>query len=90
MGGIALLMVMVRRRQKQKSQRQALGISVNFSDNQYRVLQSYTPQLTDELELQTNDVIYMLKEYDDGWAKGFNTRTEKTGVFPVSVGATGG
>jgi hypothetical protein len=59
-----------------------LGISVSWVE--YRCLQTHVPQMPDELELQEGDIIFKLLEFDDGWAKGYNTRTQEEGIFPVS------
>ena len=59
-----------------------VGISVRFDE--YRVIMTYEAQMPDELELKEGDIVFKLFEYDDGWAKGYNTRTQEEGVYPVS------
>ncbi|KAI3651309.1 hypothetical protein MP228_004790 [Amoeboaphelidium protococcarum] len=59
-----------------------MGISVKFDE--YRVTLPYTASMPDELDLKEGDIVFKLFEYDDGWAKGYNTSTQKEGVYPVS------
>ncbi len=59
-----------------------LGISVSWDE--YRCIQTHVPQMPDELELQEGDIIFKLLEFDDGWAKGYNTRTQEEGIYPVA------
>jgi hypothetical protein len=59
-----------------------VGISARFDE--YRATMDYDPQMPDELELHEGDIVFKLFEYDDGWAKGYNTRTQEEGVYPVS------
>lgn len=58
------------------------GISVRWDE--FRCILAYEPQMPDELELAVSDIVFKLFEYDDGWAKGYNTRTQREGVYPVS------
>jgi hypothetical protein len=59
-----------------------IGVSVRWDE--YRCLHDYDPQMPDELGLKEGDILFKLLEYDDGWAKGYNTRTQEEGVYPVS------
>jgi hypothetical protein len=43
----------------------------------------YTPRLIDEINLIKGDIIYLIHNFDDGWAKGYNLRTGKEGIFPL-------
>lgn len=63
-------------------QRRKMGISVLWTE--YKCVHSYEAKLLDELDLKEGDMIFTLFEYDDGWAKGYNTRTQEEGVYPVS------
>jgi len=47
------------------------------------VVQEFEPRMDDELALQMNDRILLLKIFDDGWAVGLNQMTGKQGVFPM-------
>ncbi|XP_022913310.1 E3 ubiquitin-protein ligase SH3RF1-like isoform X2 [Onthophagus taurus] len=49
-----------------------------------RCIAPYPPNTEYELELQVNDIIYVCKKRDDGWYKGTQQRTGRTGLFPAS------
>lgn len=59
-----------------------VGISVRFDE--FQAISNYDSQLPDEIELREGDIVFKLFEYDDGWAKGYNTRTQEEGVYPVA------
>jgi hypothetical protein len=47
------------------------------------VVATYTPTLSDEIDIQLGDQVELLVEYDDGWCQGINlTRGHAKGVFP--------
>ncbi|KAI8878440.1 hypothetical protein K501DRAFT_246870 [Backusella circina FSU 941] len=47
------------------------------------VVGTYSPTLSDEIDIQLNDQVELLVEYDDGWCQGINlTRGHAKGVFP--------
>lgn len=48
----------------------------------YMALYPYKPQKADELELRKGAVYTVTERCQDGWFKGTNNRTQKTGVFP--------
>jgi hypothetical protein len=49
----------------------------------YFVVATYSPTLSDEVDIQTGDQVEVLVEYDDGWCQGINlTRGNAKGVFP--------
>ncbi|KAI8065903.1 hypothetical protein BC940DRAFT_303157 [Gongronella butleri] len=49
----------------------------------YAVIATYTPTLSDEIDIQHGDQIELIVEYDDGWCQGVNlTRGNAKGVFP--------
>jgi len=49
----------------------------------YVIKSTYTPTLSDELEIQPGDRVTVLQEYDDGWVQGVNnSRGGEKGVFP--------
>lgn len=49
----------------------------------FYVAATYTPTLSDEIDIQTGDQVEVLVEYDDGWCQGINlTRGNAKGVFP--------
>lgn len=50
----------------------------------YRCIAPYPPNGEYELELQVNDIIYVHKKREDGWYKGTQQRTGRTGLFPAS------
>ncbi|XP_033743486.1 E3 ubiquitin-protein ligase SH3RF1-like isoform X1 [Pecten maximus] len=49
-----------------------------------RCVVPYPPQSDIELELKIGDIVYVHKKRDDGWYKGTQQRTGKTGLFPGS------
>ncbi|KAJ3214486.1 E3 ubiquitin-protein ligase sh3rf1 [Dinochytrium kinnereticum] len=49
----------------------------------YRVVAEYTPQMDDELELFSGQVLIIRKIYGDGWASGLNLSTGREGTFPL-------
>ncbi|KAI7875876.1 hypothetical protein K492DRAFT_119140, partial [Lichtheimia hyalospora FSU 10163] len=49
----------------------------------FTVISTYTPTLSDELDIQPGDRVEILIEYDDGWCQGINlSRGNLKGVFP--------
>ena len=52
--------------------------------NYYRASFTYVPRMQDEIQLLPGDLVYLIKSYDDGWSKGYNLRTGREGVFPMS------
>ncbi|KAL3267157.1 hypothetical protein HHI36_011296 [Cryptolaemus montrouzieri] len=50
----------------------------------YRCITPYPPNSEYELELHVGDIIYVHKKRDDGWYKGTQQRTGKTGLFPAT------
>lgn len=49
----------------------------------FPVISTYTPTLSDELDIQPGDQVEVLVEYDDGWCQGVNlSRGSTKGVFP--------
>ena len=49
----------------------------------FRVIATYIPTLSDELEIEAGDHIELIVEYDDGWCQGVNISKGHTkGVFP--------
>lgn len=58
----------------------------NYSDRVYRFrcIVPYPPNSEFELELRVGDIIYVHKKRDDGWYKGTQQRTGRTGLFPAS------
>jgi outer membrane biosynthesis protein TonB len=49
----------------------------------FTVINTYTPTMDDELEIQPGDKVTVLMTYDDGWVQGVNeTRDGAKGVFP--------
>lgn len=47
------------------------------------VIQSYSPQRDDELELVVGDVIVLQSAFRDGWGLGTNERTGTMGALPL-------
>ncbi|CEG70188.1 hypothetical protein RMATCC62417_06131 [Rhizopus microsporus] len=59
----------------QKEPQQSLGV--------YTVAATYSPTLSDEIDIQIGDQVEVLVEYDDGWCQGINlSRNNAKGVFP--------
>lgn len=55
----------------------------NNSLGVFTVISTYTPTLSDELDIQPGDQVEVLVEYDDGWCQGVNlSRGGTKGVFP--------
>ncbi|KAL8576439.1 hypothetical protein ACOMHN_049006 [Nucella lapillus] len=50
----------------------------------YRCIVPYPPQTDHELELEIGDLVHVHKRREDGWYKGTQERTSKTGLFPGS------
>ncbi|GAB1861652.1 RING-type E3 ubiquitin transferase [Camponotus japonicus] len=50
----------------------------------FRCIVPYPPNSEFELELRVGDIIYVHKKRDDGWYKGTQQRTGRTGLFPAS------
>ncbi|KAL0086992.1 hypothetical protein F4703DRAFT_1849863 [Phycomyces blakesleeanus] len=49
----------------------------------FAVTTTYTPTLSDEIDIQPGDQVEVLTEYDDGWCQGINlSRGNARGVFP--------
>uniref|UniRef100_A0AC34Q1S3 Uncharacterized protein n=1 Tax=Panagrolaimus sp. JU765 TaxID=591449 RepID=A0AC34Q1S3_9BILA len=48
----------------------------------YRALYPYKPEHPDELELQENDIVFVVQKCDDGWMIGTLLRTGQFGTFP--------
>ncbi|KAJ3266165.1 hypothetical protein HDU77_002296 [Chytriomyces hyalinus] len=47
-----------------------------------RVVLDYTANLPDELSLRTGETVAIVEMFDDGWIRGVQVRTKKTGLFP--------
>lgn len=43
----------------------------------------FVPRHADELHLETDDPVLMLKQSEDLWCQGYNMRTGATGIFPA-------
>lgn len=52
-------------------------------ETKYKVVHNYEASLPDEISLKYGDVVEVLATYDDGWGRGRNLNTGKTGVFPM-------
>ncbi|KAL0272999.1 UNVERIFIED_CONTAM: hypothetical protein PYX00_005780 [Menopon gallinae] len=50
----------------------------------FRCIVPYPPNSEYELELRVGDIIYVHKKREDGWYKGTQKRTGRTGLFPAS------
>lgn len=59
-------------------------VTPTIPSNYLRVAHAYVPRLADEVQLLPGDILYLIKAYDDGWAKAYNLRTGKEGIFPMS------
>jgi hypothetical protein len=62
------------------------GLSTGTPFNAYKlvvVTHVYESTLQDELDLQVGDKVYIIKEFDDGWALGVHKDTEREGAFPL-------
>ncbi|KAJ3028075.1 UNVERIFIED_CONTAM: Sorbin and SH3 domain-containing protein 2 [Siphonaria sp. JEL0065] len=46
------------------------------------VVESFTPERSDEISLRIGDRVNIQKAFDDGWCYGMNLVTGKTGYFP--------
>ncbi|KAJ1339669.1 hypothetical protein BSLG_005702 [Batrachochytrium salamandrivorans] len=47
------------------------------------VTQSYHAEQEDELDMEQGDLVHVVRVFEDGWGKGRNATTGKTGIFPV-------
>uniref|UniRef100_A0A1I7RI03 SH3 domain-containing protein n=1 Tax=Bursaphelenchus xylophilus TaxID=6326 RepID=A0A1I7RI03_BURXY len=48
----------------------------------YRVLYPYEPRQSDELELDENDIIFVVEKCEDGWFIGTSLKSGQFGTFP--------
>ncbi|XP_013098525.1 E3 ubiquitin-protein ligase SH3RF1 [Stomoxys calcitrans] len=55
-----------------------------MTESRFRCVVPYPPNSDVELELQVGDIIYVYRKQKNGWYKGTNSRTYKTGLFPAS------
>jgi len=49
-----------------------------------KAIYPFNKSMDDELELEANDLIDIIKMFDDGWATGVNLRSGKEGFFPLN------
>ncbi|XP_038156593.1 C-Jun-amino-terminal kinase-interacting protein 1-like [Cyprinodon tularosa] len=49
----------------------------------HRAVYRFVPRHADELQLETDDPVLMLKQSEDLWCQGYNMRTGATGIFPA-------
>ncbi|KAJ3051539.1 hypothetical protein HK102_012051, partial [Quaeritorhiza haematococci] len=59
--------------------------SFSAAEVKYKASTAYEASLPDEVAVEVGDTISIEKEFDDGWAKGKNWTTGKTGIFPKAV-----
>ncbi|XP_073811280.1 SH3 domain containing ring finger posh [Musca autumnalis] len=60
------------------------NIPNNMTESRFRCVVPYPPNSEVELELQVGDIIFVYRKQKNGWYKGTNSRTYKTGLFPAS------
>ncbi|XP_073994844.1 SH3 domain containing ring finger posh isoform X2 [Rhodnius prolixus] len=56
----------------------------HHSRERFRCIVPYPPNSEYELELRLGDIIFVHKKREDGWYKGTQQRTGRTGLFPAS------
>ncbi|KAI9204600.1 uncharacterized protein BJ171DRAFT_98478 [Polychytrium aggregatum] len=56
----------------------------SYSGQTNAAVYNYIPNLSDEIAIESGDVIVIKETYDDGWAFGYNTRTKSEGCFPLA------
>ncbi|KAK5923053.1 hypothetical protein CgunFtcFv8_000059 [Champsocephalus gunnari] len=49
----------------------------------HRAAYRFVPRHSDELYLETDDPVLLLKQSEDLWCQGYNMRTGATGIFPA-------
>ncbi|XP_037538535.1 C-Jun-amino-terminal kinase-interacting protein 1 [Nematolebias whitei] len=49
----------------------------------HRAVYRFVPRHADELQLETDDPVLLLKQSEDLWCQGYNMRTGATGIFPA-------
>ncbi|KAK1888090.1 C-Jun-amino-terminal kinase-interacting protein 1 [Dissostichus eleginoides] len=49
----------------------------------HRAAYRFVPRHSDELYLETDDPVLLLKQSEDLWCQGYNMRTGTTGIFPA-------
>ncbi|KAJ3042019.1 Alpha-(1,6)-fucosyltransferase [Rhizophlyctis rosea] len=54
-----------------------------MEEARYVVVYPHFPRMSDEVELVPGDIVSVKKIYKDGWCRGINLNTNKTGVFPL-------
>jgi hypothetical protein len=50
----------------------------------FKVIQSHSPRLDDEIQLNMGDIVVLKEKFDDGWAIGTNITTNSEGNFPFN------
>ena len=53
-----------------------------FSAHEQTVIEDYSPERPDELEMRVGDVMGIAGNHWNGFSKGVNKRTGKTGLYP--------
>ncbi|KAI8616476.1 hypothetical protein BC830DRAFT_196606 [Chytriomyces sp. MP71] len=56
------------------------GFSLGGGDR--KVILEYTANLPDELSLKVGETVTIVELFDDGWIRGLQQRTNRTGLFP--------
>jgi hypothetical protein len=64
--------------------REGTEFSEDSKTSAFKVVQRYTPQLIDEIQLNIGDVVIVKERFDDGWGAGLNITTESEGSFPLN------
>ncbi|KAJ3340706.1 C-Jun-amino-terminal kinase-interacting protein 2 [Entophlyctis luteolus] len=47
------------------------------------VTHEFTPEMTDEVQLNVGDQVQLFQEFDDGWASGRNMNSGREGILPL-------
>ena len=53
-----------------------------FSAHEQTVIEDYSPERPDELEMRVGDIMGIAGNHWNGFSKGVNKRTGKTGLYP--------
>ncbi|KAJ3063258.1 hypothetical protein HDU98_000918, partial [Podochytrium sp. JEL0797] len=81
----------IAKRQSSKSMKvELIGSCIRSSAKLVTVVASYTPTRSDELLLKVGMQIVVLKQFGDGWGRGYDPESGGVGMFPLSfIGTLG-
>ncbi|KAJ3237261.1 Sorbin and SH3 domain-containing protein 2 [Chytriomyces hyalinus] len=57
--------------------------SISKNETRLRIVHQYAATQSDELTLEVGNDVILIKEFNDGWARGKNPESGKVGMFPM-------